>query len=186
MSLKSILSVVCLALLAACASDPRNANQMAFEDAVNFDKRADAKLAQARSAIAGMSVDEIRKAQIEALSDVTAIIKQTGHGIYVEYTAPDGVVYMWYPGNGGTVVGKWGISDAFSPPRACFKYFAAYHGVTGEFEPNECVSAAQTLSGAYVIDKRKGDVFGLATNRIPYVKSAGNLPAWPEDAKPKP
>lgn len=181
MRLKAILPAVSLALLAACATDPRNANQMAFEDAVNFNDRAFAKMLQTGLAIRGMSNEDIRKAQVEALSDVTAIVKQTGHGIYVEYTDPDGRLFMWYPGNGGTVRGQWGISEEFSPPRACFKYFSAYHGVTGEFEPNECVSAEQTLSGAYIVDQRSGDVFGLATKGIPYVKTAGNLPAWPAD-----
>lgn len=179
MSPKTVLCAGSLLLLTACASDPRNANQMAFEDALAFNDLSAARLAQARTEIRGMSRDDIRKALIETLSDVTAIVKQTGHGIYVEYTAQDGRLYMWYPGNGGTVTGTWGISEAFSPPRACFKYFAAYHGVTGEFEPDECVPAEQTLSGAYVVDKRKGDAFGLATKGIPYVKTAGNLPPWP-------
>ena len=168
-------------LLAGCASDPRNANQMAFEDAVAFDDISSARLAETRLALAGLSNDEIRLQLNEKLSDVTAIVKQRGHGIYVEYTAPDGRLYMWYPGNGGVVTGTWGISDAFSPPRACFKYFGAYHGVTGEFEPNECVSNEQTLSGAYLVDSRSGDVFKLSTKGIPYSKSAGNLPPWPEE-----
>ncbi len=174
---------VCLAagLTTACASDPRNGNQMAFEDAVNFNTLSSERLYAARSEIAGLTNDAIRQRLLEKLTDVTAIIKQTGHGIYVEYTAPDGRLLMWYPGNGGVVGGTWGISDDFSPPRACFKYFSAYHGVTGEFEPNECVATEQTLSGAYVVDSRKGDVFELRTKGIPYSKSAGNLPPWPED-----
>ena len=179
---KMILAGAALALsLAACASDPRNDNQMAFEDAVAFEDEAFGRFMVAEVALKSMSEDEVRVGLTETLNDVTSIVKQTGHGIYVEYTAPDGRLFMWYPGNAGVVAGRWGISDDFSPPRACFKYFAAYHGVTGEFEPNECVDTAQILGEAYVVDKRPGDVFKLSTNGIPYVKSSGNLPAWPED-----
>lgn len=167
-------------LLGACASDPRNANQMAFEDALRFNDQSAAKLVAAQMEVASLSDDEIRERLRDTLSDVTAIVKQTGHGIYVEYTDLEGRLFMWYPGNAGVVRGRWGISEQFSPPRACFKYFSAYHGVTGEFEPNECVSVEQTIGGAYVIDKRKGDAFGLSKG-IPYMKSSGNLPPWPED-----
>jgi hypothetical protein len=180
-TVKFPFSIAVVLLLSACASDPRNANQMAFEEALSFDDRSYARLSEARDAIAVLSEDQIREQLTEALTDVTAIVKQRGLGIYVEYTAPDGRLFMWYPGNSGVVAGTWGISRSYSPPRACFKYLAAHHGVTGEYEPNECVSAEQTLSGAYVIDKRKGDVFELSTRGIPYSKSAGNLPPWPEE-----
>jgi len=145
---------------------------------LRFDERSSARLAEAQAAITAMSDDQIRARLTEALADVTVIVKQRGHGIYVEYTAPDGRLFMWYPGNIGVVMGTWAIPDSFSPPRACFKYLEAHHGVTGEYEPNECVSAEQTLSGAYVIDQRTGDVFALSTKGIPYSKSAGNLPPW--------
>jgi hypothetical protein len=173
--------IATLFVMAACASDPRNANQMSFDDALAFEKQSPAKLDQANAQLAALSDDEVRIRLNEELANVTSIIKQTGFGIYVEYTAPDNRLYMWYPGNSAVVSGSWGISDDFSPPRACFKYFNAYQGVTGEFEPNECVSTAQTMSGAYVIEKRQGDVFRLSTKGIPYPKSSGNLPPWPED-----
>ena len=170
-----------LALLSGCATDPRNANQMDFKEALSFNDRASDRLAKTRIELRELDNSQIRERLKMALTDVTAIVKQTGHGVYVEYTSPDGGLFMWYPGNSGAVVGTWGISDQFSPPRACFKYYSAYHGVTGEYEPNECVSAVQTLSEAYVLDKRPGDVFELSTKGIPYSKSAGNLPPWPED-----
>ena len=170
-----------LAMQVACATDPRNANQMTFEQALAFEQQSSVKLHAARVALREMSHEEVSVRLLAELSDVTTIVKQTGHGIYVEYTAPDGRLYMWYPGNFVTVGGTWGIVDSYSPPRACFKYYGAYHGVTGEFEPNECVAAAQTLSNAFVVDKRNGDVFGLSSGGVPYTKSAGNLPAWPED-----
>ena len=181
MTIQTLMQALALAVvLSACASDPRNANQMAFDDAVNFKDLSAQRMANGYQELADLSDDDVRQRLTEKLSDMTAIVKQTGHGIYVEYTAPDGRLFMWYPGNGGTVTGTWGISEDFSPPRACFKYLSAYHGMTGEFEPNECVATAQTLSGAYVVDSRPGDVFALRTKGIPYSKSAGNLPPWPD------
>ncbi len=178
-----LLAPLFLALQSGCASDPRNANQMVFEDALAFKHRSSDRLSRTEIEIRKLDDDRIRERLKEALSDVTSIVKQTGHGIYVEYTAPDGRLFMWYPGNSAVVTGTWGVSESFSPPRACFKYFSAYHGVTGEYEPNECVAAVQTLSEAYVLDKRAGDVFELSTKGIPYSKSPGNLPPWPEDWK---
>ncbi|MEM7084517.1 MAG: hypothetical protein AAF465_17495 [Pseudomonadota bacterium] len=175
-----LLSLV-MALLGACATDPRNAHQMEFEEALNFEDRALARYLSANLELADLNDEEITVRLNQALNDVTTIVKQTGHGIYVEYTAPDGRLFMWYPNNFGVVAGTWGISDEFSPPRACFKYFNAAHGVTGEYEPNECVPTEQILGEAYVIDKRDGDVFELSSKGIPYSKSAGNLPPWPED-----
>lgn len=172
-----------LAMQVACATDPRNANQMTFEQALAFERQSTLKLIEARAALREMSHEEVSARLLAELSDITTIVKQTGHGIYVEYTSPDGRLYMWYPGNFATVGGTWGILESYSPPRACFKYYGAYHGVTGEFEPNECVPAAQTLSNAFVVDKRQGDAFGLSTGGIPYQKSAGNLPPWPEEWK---
>ena len=176
-----LLAASTIALQSGCATDPRNSNQMVFEDALAFNDWSSERLSRAEIEIRELDNDQIRERLKETLSDVTSIVKQTGHGIYVEYTAPDGRLFMWYPGNAVVVTGAWGISESFAPPRACFRYFSAYHGVTGEYEPNECVAAVQTLSEAYVIDKRAGDVFELSTKGIPYSKSAGNLPPWPED-----
>ncbi len=180
-ALRNAIIAVLLMMQAACATDPRNANQMTFEQSLAFERQSSGKLHEARAALREMGHEDVRVRLLAELTDVTTIVKQTGHGIYVEYTAPDGRLYMWYPGNFVAVGGTWGIADTDAMPRACFKYFGAYHGVTGEFEPNDCVSAAQTLSGAFVVDKRAGDVFGLSTGGIPYQKSAGNLPPWPED-----
>ncbi|MEM6683739.1 MAG: hypothetical protein AAF607_16010 [Pseudomonadota bacterium] len=179
--MRNLAGLVFALVIASCASDPRNNKQMTFDDAIAFQNRATAKVLAAQQTIRSLSNDQVAARLKAQLTDVTAIIKQTGHGIYVEYTGPDGALFMWYPGNSGVVAGTWGIDQSYAPPRACFKYFAARHGVTGEFEPNECVPPSQTLSAANVIEKRAGDVYQLRTKGIPYVKTAGNLPPWPEE-----
>ena len=91
------------------------------------------------------------------------------------------VFNMWYPGNGVVVKGSWAISDDYDPPRACFKYNGAYHGVTGEYEPNECIRPSQTLGEVSTMKSRKGDVYGLADKGLPYVKAQNTMLYWPED-----
>tara|TARA_R110000868_G_scaffold162329_9_gene393471 strand:- start:5659 stop:6327 length:669 start_codon:yes stop_codon:yes gene_type:complete len=142
--------------------------------------------------LANMSPEAVRDALVERLSDHTNIVVQDGHGVYTEYTSPDGLVYMWYPANGEVVRGTWGVvegmvglSGTFSEPntlpRACFQYRGARHGVTGEWEPNECVDAEQILGGMFVIDSRPGDLFGLSQHGIPFVIYRDEIPIWPNE-----
>ncbi|MBK8630134.1 MAG: hypothetical protein IPN84_07975 [Sphingomonadales bacterium] len=124
--------------------------------------------------------DQLSTALKEALTDTTSIVYQRGHGVYVEYTAADGAVLMWYPYNGNVVRGRWGIqADASGTPRACFHYSNAVNPVTGVFEPTECVSPVQTLSRNVVLSERKGDVFNLSSGKLPYPKSPKEVPEWP-------
>ncbi|MFM7120285.1 MAG: hypothetical protein ACKOZX_08575 [Gammaproteobacteria bacterium] len=81
MTVRLALSIAVLPLSSACASDPRNANQMALDEALRFDERSSARLAEAQAAITAMSDDQIRARLTEALADVTVIVKQRGHGI---------------------------------------------------------------------------------------------------------
>lgn len=128
------------------------------------------------------SDDQMRSALIEAVRDQTKIIVQHGHGVFIEYTAPDGRLYMWYPANKNIVHGEWGLQTVKKKPRICFKYLNAYHGVTGKFEPKECIDQVQTLSQSFVIDRKNGDPFNLTSGSIPYPKSKTDIPAWPESA----
>jgi hypothetical protein len=86
---------------------------------------------------------------------------------------------MWFPGNRGAVTGIWGIRYIHDTPRACFKYFNSRNAVTGEFENTECIAPEQTLGNSDVIGEKAGDVFGLMSGKIPYVKSPMSVPTWP-------
>lgn len=165
--------------LSACTTAPHIETRMTDAEIERFEVQSVSKYILAGDKVAAMTDEEVGEALADALTDLTSIVHQQGHGIYVEYTAPDGLLFQWYPQNASLVRGTWGISRGSSPPRACFRYQGSYHGVTGEFEPNECVPAVQVLSDAFVLDERKGDPFGLSTKGIPYMKSADDLPRWP-------
>ena len=115
----------------------------------------------------------------KAVSGKTKLIFQAGHGVYVEYTAPDGNLRMWYPRNVKVVKGSWGVRKVRGKTRACFRYANAVNPVTQVFEPTECVSAEQTLSAGEVLQSWDGDVFRLMEDRIPYPKAAMDMPSPP-------
>ena len=137
------------------------------------------ELARREAEVAAMTPAEQRAAMDTKVRDRTIIYYQRGHGVFVEFTSADGKVFMWYPRNQRIVNGSWGLRD-FDGPKLCYKYFASVHGVTGEFEPTECISPSQKLIGAEMLDSRSGDPFGLATGKIPYSKKARDLPEWPK------
>ena len=168
-------------LLAACASDPRDTIVMSDQEIAAFRNTTTLRRAETREMLSTMSADDIRTATRDKLEGTTSIVRQDGHGVYVEYTSPDNRVFMWYPGNAAAVKGSWGISEAGGTPQACFNYRNAVHGVTGAFEPKECIAPVQFLGELYVIASRKGDPFNLSSGRIPYVKAGNTVPPWPED-----
>ena len=126
----------------------------------------------------GMSNEQLGKAMADSVRDRTFIYYQRGYGVYIEYTASDGKVWMWFPGNTRVVHGIWGLRD-FGGPRLCYKYFNSRNAVTGVFENTECIEPEQALSKVDVIDQRPGDTFALANDVLPYRKSKFDVPDWP-------
>lgn len=181
MKLPLITASLLALVVGACASSPPVMMDMPAEDAAAFEDQAIVRWIEATAEINDMSEEDVRAAMSAELSDRTSIVRQEGHGIYVEYTAPDGRFFSWYPLNTSVEKGTWSISGAGSPPEACFKYKDSYHPLTGEFEPEECVPAVQIIGRVYVVDSREGDVFQLGTKGIPYAKTAEDLPVWPAD-----
>lgn len=137
-----------------------------------------AERARREAEVAAMTPEQQGEAMTALVTDRTIIYYQQGHGVYVEYTSADGRLFMWYPRNGGVVRGTWGLRT-MDGPRLCYQYRNAVHGVTGEYEPNECIAPGQKLVGASVLASRSGDPFGLAQGTIPYPKLPRDVPEWP-------
>ncbi len=101
----------------------------------------------------------------KAYSGKTKIFYERSHGIQVEYYSSSGGAYLWYPGNRGVVKGRWRRRGK----QICFQYGAnTYNPVTkkrgGRWECMPVAYHQKILKGSC-----KGDVFNLATGRIPYV-----------------
>ena len=137
------------------------------------------KQADVRRQIKGWSNEQLATALNQSVSGKTKLIFQAGHGVYVEYTAPDGALRMWYPNNKGVVKGSWGVRAVKRKIRACFTYRDAVNPLTQVYEPTECVSPEQTLGGGDVIHAWDGDVFRLMNDKIPYSKGALDIPSPP-------
>lgn len=174
-----LVTALSLAPVAAAAQD--SSVVLSPEDARAFSDLARHKKSEEKKALRTLSSEDIRAALTDNLTDKTKIIYQKGYGVYVEYSAPDGSDRMWFTGNRGAVRGVWGVPETSGKPRACFHYFNSHNYVTGEFESTECISAEQTLSNADVIAEKTGDVFGLMSGKVPYVKSAMDVPVWPAE-----
>lgn len=114
------------------------------------------------------------------LNGRTAVIFQPGHGVYVEFTGSDGQVLMWYSGNRKIVHGTWAVVAMNGQPRACYHYLQSTNPVTHVYEPTECIEPSQTLAEMGVIASRQGDVFNLASDKVPYVKAPMDIPRLPQ------
>jgi hypothetical protein len=147
------------------------------EAAAAFVREGEEKEERTAREIEGRSNEEVLRALTESLSGRSNLVYQEGHGVFVEYTAPDGQLRMWYPNNVRVVRGSWGVRQVRGRARACFRYVNAVNPVTQVFEPTECVSAVQSLSGANVLRSWPGDVFGLMEDRIPYRKTSMDMPS---------
>ena len=134
--------------------------------------RAPAAIERART----LKPDALETALRNALTDRTRMIYREGQGVTVEYAAPDGRLYLWYPGSAHSAAGTWGV-QRFKKKlvNACFRYQPA-EAAPRPFEAGDCVPAEQTLGAADVVREWRGDVFGLGSGRVPYVKSAMGLP----------
>jgi hypothetical protein len=173
-----------VALLLAQAGPPPATAVLAPEAVQDFVLDGFKKMKATSKRMKDLSDDQLRAALTDSLSDRSKLIFQPGHGVFVEYTAPDGQLRMWYPNNVDVVKGSWGIRSTKSGVKPCFRYKEAVNPVTNVYEPTECPSAVQTLSEATVLKQWKGDVFSLMSDRIPYKKSNMDMPEPPGAAAP--
>ncbi len=100
------------------------------------------------------------------LSGNTHWIYDVFHGTQVEYNAPDGRTFLWYPGNTRILPGRWEVRKGFIVPELCFLYGTnTYNPVTGLRGGKwECDTVKRL---GYIM---RGDPFGLSRGlpvRIP-------------------
>lgn len=112
-----------------------------------------------------------------ALAGQTRLVHVPDLGIYAIYTAPGGALYAWFPGQPAVIGGKWGVQRFSSKlSSACFRYRRATGWTDGPFVPGECVSPDVTLGQADVLGRWGGDVFGLSSGRVPFIKAQWGMP----------
>lgn len=171
------LLMLAIAQASAAATVPATVPLFRPEDVKDFVLAGFKKQSETAKSVKGQSDEQLAAALTASVSGRTKLIFQPGHGIYAEYTAPDGQLRMWYPKNVNVVKGSWGLRKFGGRTRICFKYANAINPVTQVFEPTECVAPVQTLSEADVLRAWPGDVFDLMSDHLPYQKGPSDMPA---------
>lgn len=119
------------------------------------------------SAHAGANAEETAlRAQFSGLTRMTY---DSGHGAQIEYNAPNGRSYLWYPGNSVVLPAYWRMQG----DEICYLYpQSSYNPITQTRGGGwECQSAASSLSRTK--ERARGDLFGLSLRkRPPFVLSA--------------
>src|SRR5262249_25017042 len=120
---------------------------------------------------------------IELRSNTTTLSYSPQHGTQVSYSADDGRIFLWYPGNPEILHGNWRTceermgsqlesGERISIPigKVCFQYGPnTYNPVTGAVgDVWEC-SIAGRLEET-LVERRRGDVLGLMKRAsVPFV-----------------
>ncbi|WP_437727555.1 SEC-C domain-containing protein [Sorangium sp. So ce861] len=104
-------------------------------------------------------------------SGKTILSYEPSHGNQITYYDRNGRWYLWYPGNRGVVVGEWRVEGQLYWQRSITN---SYNPVTKEYGGKWQSRPLQVKTKTFV-DSAPGDVFGLATGRLPY-----RLPAHPQ------
>src|SRR5688500_2778608 len=99
------------ALAAVQATAAPHVPVISFKDAEKLMVESERNQAATRSRIRSWPNAQLVSELDRAVSGKTKLVYQLGHGVYVEYTAPDGQLRMWYPGNEKVVKGGWGVRE---------------------------------------------------------------------------
>lgn len=105
-----------------------------------------------------------------------------GNGIQIEYFAPDGRSYLWYPGNLSVVPAQYRYG-LFIPSDGS----AGRIGTIEFLYPSNSVDMMGRRGGkwesrgisdyrVYVMASQQGDVFNLSSGKVPYVRRRCDLP----------
>ncbi|MGL4636887.1 MAG: hypothetical protein ACRCWF_12965 [Beijerinckiaceae bacterium] len=112
-----------------------------------------------------------------AIHNRTTLSLSSSHGPQISFKAPDGKIYLWYPGNRMILQGEWQLEirrirnnttgQEIELAAYCYRYGAnTYNPATGSRGAQwECASAAQSL--ARTTESAEGDIFGLAGRSAP-------------------
>lgn len=97
-------------------------------------------------------------------ADKTLLFYDPSHGNQIEYFAPDGKCYLWYPGNKRALPGHWRMEG----DNICFLFGSnTYNPVTGEIGGNWDKRPFNHFAKT-VARTADGDVHGLATGQVPH------------------
>ena len=129
--------------------------------------------------ILGEAVGEIDNQPIEQatahLADKTVRTYSPAYGNQIEYFAPDGRAYLWFPGNSRPVPSRWRLEHFVFRYKICFQYpNSSYDAVTKEPGGKWECQYLYRYAGR-IVEITKTDIFNLASGRVPYKLPPQNL-----------
>jgi hypothetical protein len=151
-----------------------------------LNSKRQAKMIAAQHLVANLTAEEAVTRAQQMLSNTTRITYNDAHGVEVEFHAANGSTYLWYAGNVDAVTGKWKTRVTSGQPLVCYTYFNAYNPVTGQSNTTDCWNVAPVLGKVGVIVSAEGDLFNLASGRIPYRRRKLTVPVLPNPPPPTP
>ncbi|WP_155911927.1 hypothetical protein [Methylobacterium sp. 77] len=122
-----------------------------------------------------MSLDDAKVAFVGK----TRNVKAYQFGSQVSYMAPDGSVYLWFPGNPVVLQGKWSFKESggfrpyagkpVSETSLCFDYGPnTVNAWSRRRSGTECIPSDTAV--LTTVESESGDVFGLAgRTEVPFV-----------------
>jgi hypothetical protein len=124
--------------------------------------------------------ERMSKAEAEAFFvGKTRVSSAFDRGSQVSYMAPDGSIYLWFPGNSVVLRGQWTLEETgayrvyagrpVSETSVCFRYGPdTVNAWSGERGRKSCIPADTLARMAF--DRAEGDVFGLSQRtQAPFV-----------------
>lgn len=94
-----------------------------------------------------------------------------GHGTQIEYYAPNGKAFLWYPGNQRPVRSLWKLKKSGDRYKVCAQYpTSSYNPITKRRGGRWRCEDLAPYSGR-IREIRKGDIFGLSSRKLPFVLS---------------
>ena len=119
--------------------------------------------------------DLVTDQSIEDPAGLTVVTFNKGHGTQVEYFSKNRC-YLWYPGNHRALRCEWKKTPG---RRMCFRYEGrTYNPSTGKHSNNAWQCRPYDGWVFYIKRACAGDVFQLATGRVPYIMKKSRAQLW--------
>lgn len=179
MTFRQIIATMALAVLAGCGAggDFQTVGPDGLQAAISSGQINPATPTPGNLALGGHRIDPQAPRP-----GYTVATDSVGNGIQVEYFAPDGRSYLWYPGNATAVQAQYRyglvIPRDGRPGRIGtveFLYPSTSVDMTGR-RGGEWESRGISDYRVYVMASQKGDIFNLSSGKVPYVRRGCELP----------
>jgi hypothetical protein len=101
------------------------------------------------------------------ISNYTRMTYDRAHGTQVEYNAPDGRSYLWYPGSRFVTLGRWKVDEALAPNQThryvtlCYLYSASSYDPTNNSRGGKWECAPAVLAMIRTKERSPGNPFRL-------------------------